>query len=800
MAKKIRRLFALCLALCLVLSVAPLQALALDTTETTTETIVDGDKTTVITTTTTTSTDEEGNSTVTVHIVKNETTGTAANGSVVNTETTTTTVKDANGEIIESSNVEKSDTTTNVTDGEGTTRTETWNEKGEEFSKETSAPENVTVTVPGTVGSQNTVTTGDAAGFVTENSDGSTSTVLQQGSVTVGTTDVQFSETIDTENTDMKHVVSATTPNENNDLVYVGQAPDMYLPGYEGTVTAPEGAENDNYGYTYVGSGNTSKFFPSIIYTEPLDEEGKLAMYGENAYIKKNNITYYYVGWLPEEVKATIAKDENGNYVTDENGYILDINGNRIFKEERTAVDPEGNTVYLHRFDNYGSSLNAEGWYEDGKWVHELNGDKAFTGVWAGPQQFILVDDKGNVVTAYCADVSTPTQDSFGYNVVNLEDATYYSEEEAKQIRSIAANGYWGTAEGFGSLKELKGILAEAGFTAEELASLTDGAALTATQMAIWSCSNKMSSIQFINSHYSNWGPGNVPADKEDEVKAMFKFYTYLMDLEGTELEGTTADTIINEDNFIKDMSVTVIDKAEDHANNEDDDDTNDAYVTNLTFALVVKPSTENGDDLVVSVLGPNGEVIASARIAGEAQDGETVLIADEDGNYCFENLTLIEGKQNFHLNLTGIQNLKEGVYLYSSEVRTEDGGEEVSSQTLVGVSSGERGVNVTMDIKFEVAVDDTVIVTERVWQHEGDPVEDFFPTPDPEEEEEVPPPPVFEVNVEDDTIEIPDEPVPLADAPKTGSNAIVWVVLALFAAMGMAATRFTTKKQHNAF
>ena len=89
----------------------------------------------------------------------------------------------------------------------------------------------------------------------------------------------------------------------------------------------------------------------------------------------------------------------------------------------------------------------------------------------------------------------------------NLEDADYYSQEQAEQIRSIALKGYWGTV-GYqtdqdgntilddagnpvpkvGSLEALKATLPASGeFTAEELESLTDGVALTATQMAIWS-------------------------------------------------------------------------------------------------------------------------------------------------------------------------------------------------------------------------------------------------------------------------------------------------------------------------
>jgi len=635
--------------------------------------------------------------------------------------------------------------------------------------------------------------------------------VQEQGSVTITTTDVQFSEKVDVENTNMDYTVSTTTPTDDNDLCYPsdvdkdgvvgpgsdGVADEMYQPGYEGEVVAPEGSDQDNYGYTYVGAGNTSKFMPSIVYKEPLTAEGKVAQYGENAYIQKNSITYYYVGWLTEEVKATIARDEKGDYVTDENGFILDVNGNRILKEERTSVDPEGNTVYLHRFDNFGAAMYAEGWYENGEWVEEVNGDKSFAAIWAGPQQFILVDDNGNVVTTYCADVTTPTQDNYGYNVENLEDADYYSEEEAKQIRAIASNGYWGDD---GNLDEMRQNLLEAGFSEEELASLNDGVALTATQMAIWSCSNKMSSIQFINSYYSNWGTGNVPAGKEDEVKLLFKLYDHLMALDPVEVTNTTADTVITKDNFVDDVDVTVIEKVAGDANNQDDDDTNDVYKTNISFALVVKPSTENGDDLIVEVIDAAGNVIASGRVAGTPVEGEEhQQLVEVNGNYTLEGIVMTEGEQNFKLTLTGIQHLQEGVYLYSSEIR-QDGNEDVSSQTLVGKASGDRGVNVEMSISFELNVNDEIVVTERVWRDEYDPETNSTTVhveETPEESGETPPPPVtYRMSRNVGQLEtILDEEVPLAEVPETGDISVVWFALILMSVCGLYFLYLTDKK-----
>jgi len=716
-------------------------------------------------------------------------------GAIIVTESATV---ETEGTLENGAEIEGEETYTETTTStENNTRVESVVEGEETITEEQEGEINAEIEVPMTdvddpeteiIENQNTVL-GDEVGTVIETEgekpenlgegeyDYSETVVVEQGSVTITTENIEFSEEV-AETTEMEHVVSTTTPTEDNDLVYSYEAPEMYLPGYEGEVEAPEGSKDDGYTFTYVGAGNTSKFMPAIVYKEPLDEQGKLDMYGENAYLKKagKTVTNYYISWLKDEVKDSIAKDENGEYVTDAEGYILDVNGNRIFKEERTSVDPEGNTVYLHRFDNYNSSMYTEGWYEDGEWQAELNGEESFAAIWAAPQQFILVDDAGNVVTTYCADVSTPTQDNFGYNVENLEDADYYSEEEAAHIRAIASNGYWGDD---GNLEEMRAKLAEAGFTAEELASLNDGVALTATQMAIWTYSNKMSSIQFVNSYYSNWGVGNLPAEKEDEVKVLFKLYDYLTSLEPEEVEGTTADTIITKDNFVENVNVTVIEKAEDHENNKDDDDTNDAYKTTLTFALVVTPSTENGDDLVVQVIGSNGELIASGRIVGELKEGEVWAKNYGNNNYGLENITMIEGDQTFSLNLKGVQHLKEGVYLYSSEVVNGE-----SSQTLVGVASGNRSVNVSMDITFNLDVKDQVVATERVWRKVNDPVD----TPEP---------PVryrMERGVGEEEVII-DEPVPLADVPQTGDNSVLWFALIMLSGLGLCILNLSGKK-----
>lgn len=82
---------------------------------------------------------------------------------------------------------------------------------------------------------------------------------------------------------------------------------------------------------------------------------------------------------------------------------------------------------------------------------------------WGAIQQFILVDaETGDLITTYCADRSTYAQDGFSYNIENVEDAEYYTEEQAAMIRTVPQNGYWGTETGVGSLDSMREMMRNA--------------------------------------------------------------------------------------------------------------------------------------------------------------------------------------------------------------------------------------------------------------------------------------------------------------------------------------------------
>ena len=249
----------------------------------------------------------------------------------------------------------------------------------------------------------------------------------------------------------------------------------------------------------------------------------------------------------------------------------------------------------------------------------------------------MLMDANGNRVYAYCCDVQTGAANGTWYSVANLEDSEYYTPEAEKHIRSIAMNGYWGTSDipdengeyKFGSLESIKVKLAiaiengeieryvkvpvrdtstegagkiqvdengdpiyyeEPVDLLELLADMTEGEALLATQAAIWSFANGSQgatsgidgAVVVTPDWYRNHqiGYGKVEGEPLDDAAGVrvAAIYEWLMGLE-TEEDSTI---VINDKNFVEDMSLVVGDKVADHDNNKDEDKNNDVFISSI--------------------------------------------------------------------------------------------------------------------------------------------------------------------------------------------------------------------------
>jgi hypothetical protein len=118
-------------------------------------------------------------------------------------------------------------------------------------------------------------------------------------------------------------------------------------------------------------------------------------------------------------------------------------------------------------------------------------------------------------------------------------------------------------------------------------------------------------------------------------------------------------------------------------------------------------------------------------------------------------------------------------VYIFTSENRNG-----TTSQTFVSVLEGEKEVNVSKGYTIRFNVDeDNQVVAQRVWHDEADP--EVAPTHG-----------VFALAVHRPLENIPEEEVPLADAPQTGDEAIVFAALTLLAGISLMAMHVSEQKR----
>lgn len=446
------------------------------------------------------------------------------------------------------------------------------------------------------------------------------------------------------------------------------------------------------------------------------------------------------------ETKRIAAADrtvtaEMGNVTAGENDGIIETTGVLADVTEPDVGKTDQKTDLHHRADKTGVEFDPAGY--DFQWLGEYglesairvdavkvneDGSTADSDRWQA-HQFVLVDKDGNEHYVYCADFAVSPVAGSRYGMENVEDADYYDSEAAAHIRAIAQNGYWGTSEGAGSLGAVKRMLVDAYNNGEidkdnygGLATawgfdtyLTDGMALAATQAALWTFGNSgdlsIDTEDPFTSYYQakagkNW------RDLDSREWALTKaLYDYLV----AQTEAPThQNTLINENNFATNTSLTVGQRDEDSGK----------YEADLSFTLAVMPDTESDDLLVHVVVG--GEIVETRRLAGDDSGTQYgVIPRGEDGSYTLSGLKLADGV-NIDLRLTGTQNIGEGVYLFTSEVSTEpvgydgDGEPVFSSQTFVGVESGRQSVDLSVSLNFTVneatadVVTDIASTTER--------------------------------------------------------------------------------------
>jgi len=640
----------------------------------------------------------------------------------------------------------------------------------------------IVVSVPETVGSSTIEKTTTESTTVKENADGSTTEISGSSSGTITETS-EKTENISSVTVELKEGQQTTASSTPADPVVGGEDP-------------KNGDDDHNYNQTVTTET------PREV-TANMGESSVASGTGENVETQKE------IGLNPVQPVWHNGKEDTSNYNSPK---TPDYNNK-----------PNGYDLY---FSNYGEDSHYGVKSTQTPEATEENPNPNPIYDQEDVIQFELTDTNDNTVhTAYCVDLSTSTQSGWWYKIENLEDAGYYPNEDAENhIRAIVNNGYWGTEEGTkGSLQYIKDSLnavldqdpnALGGLTKDDINKLTEGEAQTATQMAIWTYGNQINGqLSLQASNFNGGDKASADNATEDELKAwnrINKIMNYWITLTETNDDATD---VITEDKFIKDMSLTVGDKVENHANNADDNNDNDAYNVDLTFSLIVQPSADN-DDLIVKVLDSQGNTVKVARLAGDDSTTNYGTIApDANGNYTLTNLELVEGNDiEFNLKLEGAQYLKEGVYIYTSQVVNE-----TSSQTFVGIAEGYQAVDVNMKVNLNFDVKEGTIVKEtsweRTWKNNSTPSDPTPSNPTPNDptpntptvitETETPEPVVV---IEDTDVplavagaySIPDEEIPLAVLPMTGDASVIWLFLSMISGFGLAGLTIVDKRKKN--
>ena len=419
--------------------------------------------------------------------------------------------------------------------------------------------------------------------------------------------------------------------------------------------------------------------------------------------------------------------------------------------------------------------------------------------------QFRLIDSEGNPHYAYCADLSILAKADAEYELVNVLDSDYISDpDNRKHLQAIAEKGYWGTANGQGSLDEVKKLV-----DSKYWNYIDDGIALAVTQAAIWTYGNRNGETlggnnfnsktdprqtdRFLEFYYSGYnattGEKFVSTLGDEQWNAAKALYDALIQLQPSDA-GNVTDIITKED--IKDATIRVNEK------------TGTGYKTDLSFKLTVDPSRINGkegeDDVTLYIY--NGDTLLASHKLREATDASggsgtfTVRYAPETG----ETIYTVNGLEftadtSVTLNLSGKQKLNGGAYLFRSDV---DGKQ---SQTFIGLVTGDstRDLNLNVTLGFRVAEPiiepaarassrDKHTVTWTASYHTEWPHTPDQPPEEPEEPE---------------TPEAPETPVapvvPGYDVPKTGDASGLYYVLAIFSALGLALVTCAGRKRRTA-
>lgn len=377
------------------------------------------------------------------------------------------------------------------------------------------------------------------------------------------------------------------------------------------------------------------------------------------------------------------TKDWDGESVNDHLGSIYDF-----VDSDRGDTLPEGNQLW---YDDTGlySNILLSYWDEDGKFHRSPY-----------VTQFRLVDSVGNYYYAYCADMNTGAWDDSQYELTNVTDAYYLSDDAKLHIQTITEKGFWGTESGNGSLDSILSMV-----SSESAQYIDYGIALACTQAAIWYYANRSEDIEIAGrvsttdgyektetflQWWSTKGEWEYYELSDEEKNASLELYDALINL--TPSEPNTTDILEASD--IKNISLTVNSRDDSICNITKD---TEFYDVDINIEIDVNTDYINGDiyiDIYQGTNADNNPILLSQFNLNELDNSNNI--------FTIKNIILQENS-DIVIVFNGTQNLDSGAYLFTSiGANSADG---VESQTFIGLitTNSNRKVDLKTGVIFNV-------------------------------------------------------------------------------------------------
>lgn len=294
----------------------------------------------------------------------------------------------------------------------------------------------------------------------------------------------------------------------------------------------------------------------------------------------------------------------------------------------------------LYEYKYNGGSFDPS-YKIDFRWI---NADNEPLGSWnTGVTLHLIKLEKGELqIPTYCCDFESLVTVGTAYRRLNLEDASYFDEDEAAYIRGIFSYGYWDS----GDEVELANTLGISDLTAAE--------AMAGTQLAIWNYANF--SVPGLHVEYRTSGKEVLDAN----VKAVMDY------LLTKSAQKATLDEILFTDEVVSTHAIIT----EDNGVN---------YDVIVKFKLV---STNTKDIVLTAKLGEDVKTFNLSE-----------MIQEEDGYYkiVFSNVT---ESGTIELSVEGTQSTNS-VYFYEPKEGRD------ASQNLVGWATDDTQVNAQSNLQF---------------------------------------------------------------------------------------------------